>query len=192
MRHVVAKGRILGGANANARAGHHAWRIACRPMMKMETLAIAQIHAVVAHVDVERLAKLRRSIGQLHIRQTAPAIAHNVNAGDRCYRPDEYAPRHAYRLGDHVQASVLASPKDVCASGGTEQHLGTPGSAPKGMGRWVSLRQIGLGLDDAPGDEPVDQRRSEQLARDFSRVPTEECPVHLDGVRVQSLGRALL
>ena len=131
----------------------------------MQTLPITQIDAVVAHVDVECLAELCRPVGQLRIRSTATAFAHELNASNGRHCPDEHAPRHLHRFCDHVQAGVLAGPKDIGMSGRTEQHLGARGSATPGMGRWVTGRKIGFGLNDAAGDRTVESCASSESVR---------------------------
>ena len=180
--HVVTQRRCPGGTYAYARTRDD---ITCtHPVpLQVETLAITQIHTVVPHVDVKRLAEFSRPVGQLRIRHAAPPFAHEVKARNRRNGPDQHATGHTGRLGHHVQAGVLAGSKDVRVSGRTEEHLGSPGSTSVRMSSGVAFGQVGFSLDNASRHGSVDEDPSEQIPGYVAGVPTEKSAVQPKGLR---------
>ncbi len=183
VRHVIAQWRCLGCAHADTGTRDHIPCSARPTRFQVQILAIAQIRTIVPHVYVERPAEFRRPVGQLRIRQAVPAFAHEVDARDGRYGPDEHASRHTARLGHHVQASVLAGPKDIRVSGRTEEHLRALRSTAIGMGGGVAFGEIGFRLDNTSRNGSVDQDRPEQIPGYVAGVSTEKSAVQPKGLR---------
>ena len=134
----------------------------------------AQVDAVVAAVDPERLAQLAGPVGEEAIRLAASAAPHDLDTAQRDQPSQQDGLGIAVGAGDHIGAEVHAVREvDVEVSGRPEHRRVARRSAAEGMAGGV-VGAIRLDFDDAPCARSRDEDLVEERRCQLDRAALEE------------------
>ena len=131
--------------------------------------------------DGERLAQFARTRTQgTFLAQATPAL-HRRHAVGRFERADQDSTGAAFLFAYEIQTPVDAiGAVDIDIARGTEHHRVALGASVEGMRGGIGV-MIGLEFDDHAADTVDEQRRADQIGRDFEYGTIEKRPAKARG-----------
>ena len=115
-------------------------------------------------VDGESLAEAARASGQFEPLLSLAVCLHEVDAVDRLDCADEHRGARAVRPGHDVGAVTRMDRVHIGPARRAEYGVVALGFPARGVAGRVAFGQVGLGLDDAPGEPPPIQCSHKQFA----------------------------